>query len=149
MIAWSDSEPSSPPWSPSATPVRHLALVCRRWLRSSGCQRRHGRHDTPHSLSARPLSSCLSTATPPGESAVAIAAVSFASTSRSRLCVSPRLRASPSPPRAPPSSPPFRWTRSPRGEPHFASSSSSGSRPSRLRFRRTSPLLRSRLLSSL
>ena len=38
---------------------------------------------------------------------------------RSRLRVSPLLRASPSLPQAPPSSPPLGWPRSPRGEPHF------------------------------
>ena len=149
MIAWSDSEPSSSSWSPSATPVRHLAAVRWCWPRSLGHRCRHGRHDTPHSLSARPLSPCLSLATPPGESVIAIAAERFASSLRPRLCISPRLRASPSSPRAPPSSPALGWTRSPRGEPHFTSSSSSGSRPSRPRFRRTSPLLRSPLLSSL
>ena len=84
-----------------------------------------------------------------GGNAVAIAAESFASSSRPRLCVLLRLRAPPSPPRAPPSSPPISWTRSPRGERHFASSPSSGSRPSRHRFRRTSPLLHPRFLSSL
>ena len=83
------------------------------------------------------------------ENAVAIAAESFASSSRPRLCVLLRLRAPPSPPRAPPSSPPISWTRSPRGERHFASSPSSGSRPSRHRFRRTSPLLHPCFLSSL
>ena len=84
-----------------------------------------------------------------GDSAIAIAAASIASSLCPRLCILPRLRAYPSPPRAPPSFPPLGWTRSPRGERHFASSSSSGSRPSRPRFRRTSSLLCSRLLSSL
>ena len=99
-------------------------------------------------LTQRPstLSLPLSRA-PPGESAVDIAAVSFASSSRPRLCVLPRLRASPSLPRAPPSSPSLGWTRSPLGERHFVSSSSSGSRPSRPRFWRTSPLLHPCLLS--
>ena len=91
-----------------------------------------------------PLSLALS-----GGNAIAIAAESFASSSHPRLYVLPRLRASPSSPRAPPSSPPFSWMRSPRGERHFASSSSSGSRPSRHRFRRTSPLLHLCFLSSL
>ena len=84
-----------------------------------------------------------------GENAITIAAESFASSSRPRICASPLLRASPSPPRAPPSSPPLGWTRSPRGEPHFVSLPSSGSWPSRPRFWRTSPLLHPCLLSSL
>ena len=84
-----------------------------------------------------------------GGNAVAFAAESFASSSHLRLCVLLRLRAPPSPPRAPPSSPPIGWTRSPRGERHFASYSSSGSRPSRHRFRRTSSLLHPCFLSSL
>ena len=54
-----------------------------------------------------------------GSSVVAIAAESFVSSSRSCLHVSPLLWASPSLPRAPPSSPPLGWPRSPRGEPHF------------------------------
>ena len=150
MIAWSDSEPSSPSWSPSATPSCHLAPIRQRWPRSLGHQRRHGLHDTPHSLSARPLSSFLSLPRDSvGDSAISIAAASFASSLCPRLYVSPRLRASPSPPRPPPSFPPLGRTRSPRGEWHFTSSSSSGSRPSRPRFRRTSPLLCYRLLSSL
>ena len=81
--------------------------------------------------------------------AVAIAVESFASSSCLRLCVLLRLRAPPSLPRSPPSSPPIGLMRSPRGERHFASSSSSGSRPSRHRFRRTSPLLHRYFLSSL
>ena len=114
LIGLPDSEPSSPSWSPSATPVRHLAPVRRCWPRSSGRRCRHGCHDTPHSLSARPLSLSLSSLR--GGSAIAIAAESFASSSRPHLCVLPHLRASPSSPRAPPSSPPLGWTRSPRGE---------------------------------
>ena len=62
MIARSDAELSSPSWTPSATSVRTPASVRRRWLRPSGRRSRHGRHDAPYSLSARPLSSFLSLA---------------------------------------------------------------------------------------
>ena len=52
MIASPDSEPSSPSGTSRATPVRQLAPVRRRWPRSSGRRRWHGRHDAPHSLNA-------------------------------------------------------------------------------------------------
>ena len=148
LIASLDSERSSPSGTSRAPPVRQMAPVRRRWPSSSGRRCWHGRHGAPHSLSPSILLLPLSRARS-GGNAVAIAAESFASSSRPRLCISLCLRAPPSPPRAPPSSPPISWTRSPRGERHFASSPSSGSRPSRHRFRRTSPLLHPCFLSSL
>ena len=58
----SESEPSSPSWPTSAAPGCHLSTVHRRWPHSSGRRCRHGRHDTPHSPSARPFSPSLSRA---------------------------------------------------------------------------------------
>ena len=61
MIALSDSEPSSPSWSPSATPGCHLAPVRRHWPRSSGRWHRHRCHDTcTHPTPVHSLPSSLS-----------------------------------------------------------------------------------------
>ena len=84
-----------------------------------------------------------------GRGAITIAVESFASSVRRRPRVVSPLRASLSPPRAPPSSPPLGRQRSPRGEPHFSCFPSSGSRPSRPQLWRTSPLLHPSLLSSI
>ena len=62
LIASLDSERSSPSGTSRAPPVRQMAPVRRRWPRSSGRRRWHGRHGAPHSLSARPFSSFLSLA---------------------------------------------------------------------------------------
>ena len=97
----------------------------------------------PHSPSTHPLALPLSLASPTVE-ATSIATESFASSSRPLLRVASPLRVSLSPP----SSPPLGYPRFPRGEPHFSSSPSSGSRPSRPQLRRTSPLLHPCLLSS-
>ena len=134
-------------------PARHLAAI---WRPYAGVGPTHQVDDiimdatTPqtHPALVHSLPSSISRDSV-DESAIAIAAESFASSPRPRLCVSPRLQASPSPPRAPPSSPPLGWTRSPRGEPHFTNRRHQRSRPSRHRFGRISPLLRSCLLSSL
>ena len=105
--------------SPVMPRVRRVSSVRQRWPHSSGHRRRHGRHDTPHSpalVHSLPLSLSRDS---DGGNAIAIVAESSASFTCARPCVSPRLPASPSPPRGPPSSPPLGWTRSPRGEPHF------------------------------
>jgi len=111
--------------------VRPVSSVRRRWPRSSGHRRRHGRHDAPHSpalVDSLPLSLARDS---DGGNTIAIVAESSASFARARLRISPRPRASPSLPQASPSSPPLGWTRPPRGELHVARLSSSGSRPSR------------------
>ena len=140
-IASSDSEPSSPSWTPSATSVRQMAPVRRRRPRSSGRRRWHGRHGAPHSLSARPFSSSLSLS----HSLWRKRRRHCRRELRQLLAPSPlRLASPPSASKSASSSSIFStisWTRSPRGERHFASSPSSGSRQSRHRFRRTSPLL--------
>jgi len=123
-------------------PAQHQAAICRPYaVMDATTPRTHPAlvHSLPPSLSRDS----------DGESAIPIAVESFASSSRPRHCASPLLRASLCPPRAPPSSPPLGWPRSPRGEPYFARLLSSGSRSSRPRFRRTSPLLHPCLLSSL
>jgi len=62
LIASLDSERSSPSGTSRAPPVCQMAPVRRRWPRSSGGRRWHGRHGAPHSLSARPFFSFLSLA---------------------------------------------------------------------------------------
>jgi len=109
--------------------VRSASSVRRRWPLSSGHRRHHGRHDAPHSLASSTPSLSLSLSRDSdGGNALATVAESSASFARARLRVSPHPRVSPSPPRASPSSAPLGWTRSPRGELHFASLPSSRSR---------------------
>ena len=55
----SDSELSSSSWPTKAAPGCHLSTVQRHLPHSSGRRRRHGRHDIPHSPSARPFSPFL------------------------------------------------------------------------------------------
>ena len=115
---------------PGAAPGCHLVPVRRRWPHSLGHRCRDWCHATPHSPSALPLAQPLSRVSN-GRGAIAIAAESFASSSRPRLRVASPLRASPGPPRAPPSSPPLGCPRFHQGEPHFLGFPASGSRPSR------------------
>ena len=112
LIVLPDSEPSSPSWSPA----RHLSAIWRPYAGDGLARQVVGvvmDATTHRTQSALVHSLPVSLSRLRGGSAIAIAAESFASSSRPHLCVSPCLRASPSSPRAPPSSPPLGWTRSP------------------------------------
>ena len=106
-------------------PAQHLAAICRPY---AGVGPTHQVINAIMDATTHRTHPTLVRSLPPslardsdGGNAIAIVAESSASFARARLRVSPHLRASPSPPRAPPSSPPLRWTRSPRGELHFVS----------------------------